>query len=150
MSNQRTIVVNDDKVEAAQKAMKGRQPGLKEDPRRIGMPDESELQEQSYLVKKESFINGTIVPVGVIVKLPAGVKAGKYLEPVRVVTKHVEKTADGDEITEEKTKPALDNVPDAPIPASAPKASGKAAAKLGTVKVEEIQPKDDVAGDDNI
>lgn len=147
MEKQRTITLNDDKIEEAQKNRQGRQPGMKDDARRIGVPDDGELAPQSYLVKKQSFINGSMVEPGQIVRLPDGVKPGKFLEAVRVVhrkPREVEPQDDGEKETPVATpaatntapKPAaiLGDIPDAPIPANAPRGAvtgGGAAKKLG-------------------
>lgn len=141
MATQRTITVNDDKVEQAQKAREGRQPGMKDDPRRIGVPDDNELAPQMYLVKQKSFINGCIVEAGQVVKLPDGTKAGRFLEPVKVVNRKQK-----EEVTEPaETKPAdpLGDIPDAPIPANAQRSG--AAAKLKAAKPETVEDK---AGED--
>lgn len=42
-----------------------------------------ESGDQRYRVKHVSFINGSLQPVGTVVKLPKGVKAGKHLELIK-------------------------------------------------------------------
>src|SRR5690606_2772636 len=57
---------------------------------KLGVPDDGELHPQYYLVKKASFINGTMIEAGKVVRLPDGVKPGKYLEAVKVVQRKPE------------------------------------------------------------
>ena len=105
----RTVTIDHDKVEEAQKNRQGRQPGLKEggSANKLGVPDDGELAPQYYLVKKPSFINGTMVEAGKVVRLPDGVKPGKYLEAVKVVHRKAEIPTAAEAVTDSTVGAAL-------------------------------------------
>lgn len=131
----RTVTVDHDKVEEAQKNRQGRQPGLKEggSANKLGVPDDGELAPQYYLVKKPSFINGTMVEAGKVVRLPDGVKPGKYLEAVKVVHRKPEIPTAAEAVNDSTAGAALPGATAAKAETTPPAAAGKGqAGKVAT------------------